>query len=159
MSGCVDQVVAPAIREAAIRLLTRHGIEVVLAEGEACCGSLSHHLGREHEALAFVKNNIDAWTREIEAGLDAILITASGCGTTIKDYGFMLRSDPAYAAKAARRLRARARTSPNISRRSSLPSPDARAGWRRLSLGLFHAARPEDHARAEGAAAPRPASR
>ncbi|MDO8533307.1 MAG: glycolate oxidase subunit GlcF [Xanthobacteraceae bacterium] len=102
MSGCVDQVVAPAIREAAIRLLTRHGIEVVLAEGEACCGSLSHHLGREREALAFVRNNIDVWTREIEAGLDAILITASGCGTTIKDYGFTLRTDKAYAAKAAR---------------------------------------------------------
>jgi glycolate oxidase iron-sulfur subunit len=102
MSGCVDQVVAPAIREAAIRLLTRHGIEVVLAEGEGCCGSLSHHLGREHEALSFVKNNIDVWTREIDQGLDAILITASGCGTTIKDYGFMLRSDPAYAAKAAK---------------------------------------------------------
>jgi glycolate oxidase iron-sulfur subunit len=94
--------VAPAIRAAAIRLLTRHGIEVVLAEGEACCGSLSHHLGREAEALAFVRNNIDAWTREIENGLDAILITASGCGTTIKDYGFMLRTDPAYAQKAAK---------------------------------------------------------
>jgi glycolate oxidase iron-sulfur subunit len=103
MSGCVDQVAAPGVRDAAIRLLTRHGIEVVLAEGEACCGSLSHHLGREAEALAFVKNNVDAWTREIEGeGIDAILITASGCGTTVKDYGFMLRLDPAYAEKAAR---------------------------------------------------------
>jgi len=103
MSGCVDQVVAPAIRAAAIRLLTRHGIEVVLAEGEACCGSLSHHMGREDEALAFVRNNIDAWTSEIEGkGLDAILITASGCGTTVKDYGYMLRTDPAYVKKAAK---------------------------------------------------------
>ncbi len=103
MSGCVDQVVKPAIREAAIRLLTRHGVEVVLPEGEACCGSLSHHMGREHEAHDFVKNNVDAWTREIErGGLDAILITASGCGTTVKDYGFMLRNDAAYAEKAAK---------------------------------------------------------
>ncbi len=103
MSGCVDQVVKPSIREATIRLLTRHGIEVVLPKGEACCGSLSHHMGREHEAHGFVKNNVDAWTAEIEnGGLDAILITASGCGTTVKDYGFMLRNDAAYAQKAAR---------------------------------------------------------
>ena len=103
MSGCVDQVAAPRVRDAAARLLARHGIEVVFARGEACCGSLSHHLGRENEATALVKNNIDAWTREIEGeGLDAILITASGCGTTVKDYGFMLRFDTAYAEKAAR---------------------------------------------------------
>jgi glycolate oxidase iron-sulfur subunit len=103
LSGCVDRVVQPAIRAAAIRLLNRQGIEVVLTEGEACCGSLSHHMGREHEALAFVRNNVDAWTREIEGGgLDAILITASGCGTTIKDYGFMLRTDPSYRDKAAK---------------------------------------------------------
>jgi glycolate oxidase iron-sulfur subunit len=103
LSGCVDRVVQPAIRAAAIRLLNRQGIEVVLAEGEGCCGSLSHHMGREHEALRFVRNNVDAWTREIEGkGLDAILITASGCGTTIKDYGFMLRTDPNYRDKAAK---------------------------------------------------------
>jgi glycolate oxidase iron-sulfur subunit len=103
LSGCVDKVVKPSIREAAIRVLNRHGIEVVLAEGEACCGSLVHHMGREHEALGFVRNNIDAWMREIEGqGLDAILITASGCGTTIKDYGFMLRRDLTYKDKAAR---------------------------------------------------------
>jgi glycolate oxidase iron-sulfur subunit len=103
MSGCVDRVVAPRIRDATIRLLTRHGIEVVLAEGEACCGSLSHHMGREEEAFGFVKNNVDAWTRAIESqGIDAILITASGCGTTVKDYGYMLRLDPAYAGKAER---------------------------------------------------------
>lgn len=103
LSGCVDKVVKPSIREAAIRLLNRNGIEVVLAAGEACCGSLPHHMGREHDALGFVRNNVDAWTREIEGeGLDAILVTASGCGTTIKDYGFMLRTDPAYQEKAAR---------------------------------------------------------
>ncbi len=103
LSGCINPVLAPSTDEAAIRLLNRHGIEVVVAAGEACCGSLAHHMGREAEALAFARNNIDAWTREIEgAGLDAILITVSGCGTVIKDYGFMLRTDKAYADKAAR---------------------------------------------------------
>jgi glycolate oxidase iron-sulfur subunit len=103
LSGCINPVLAPSTNEAAIRILNRHGIEVVVAKGEACCGSLVHHLGREEQALAQARNNIDAWTAEIDGeGLDAILITVSGCGTTIKDYGFMLRTDPAYAAKAAR---------------------------------------------------------
>jgi glycolate oxidase iron-sulfur subunit len=102
LSGCINPVLAPSIDEAAVRLLTRHGIEVVVAKGEGCCGSLVHHMGREAQALAMARNNIDAWTREIEAGgLDAILTTVSGCGTTLKDYGFMLRTDPAYAEKAA----------------------------------------------------------
>jgi glycolate oxidase iron-sulfur subunit len=103
LSGCVSPIMSPQTTEAAIRLLNRCGVEVVIAQGEACCGSLTHHMGREHEAFAQAKNNIDAWTREIEAnGLDAILVTASGCGTTIKDYGFMLREDAAYAEKAKR---------------------------------------------------------
>jgi glycolate oxidase iron-sulfur subunit len=103
MAGCVTPVIGPSVNEAAIRVLTRHGIEVVSAQGEACCGGIVHHMGREHEALAAARRNIDAWTAEIEGeGLDAIVITASGCGTTVKDYGFMLRNDPAYGAKAAR---------------------------------------------------------
>jgi glycolate oxidase iron-sulfur subunit len=102
LSGCINPVLAPSTDEAAVRLLTRHGVEVVVAQGEGCCGSLVHHMGREEQALAQARNNIDAWTREIEAGgLDAILTTVSGCGITIKDYGFMLRTDAAYAAKAA----------------------------------------------------------
>jgi glycolate dehydrogenase iron-sulfur subunit len=102
LSGCVGPVIAPSINAAAIRLLTRHGVEVVVTE-EGCCGSLEHHMGRESAALAAARRRIDAWTAEIEEeGLDAILVTASGCGTTIKDYGFMLRGDRAYAGKAAR---------------------------------------------------------
>jgi glycolate oxidase iron-sulfur subunit len=102
LSGCINPVLAPSTDEAAVRLLTRHGVEVVVAQGEGCCGSLVHHMGREGQALAQARNNIDAWTREIEAGgLDAILTTVSGCGITLKDYGFMLRTDTAYAAKAA----------------------------------------------------------
>ncbi|GKX34192.1 MAG: glycolate oxidase iron-sulfur subunit [Rhizobiaceae bacterium MnEN-MB40S] len=103
LTGCAQQVLEPETNAAAIRLLTRLGVEVVTPEGEACCGSLVHHMGREEQALASARVNVDAWTREIEGeGLDAIIITASGCGTTIKDYGFMLREDPAYSAKAAR---------------------------------------------------------
>jgi glycolate oxidase iron-sulfur subunit len=103
LSGCAQPVLRPATNEATIRLLNRLGIEVVLPKGEGCCGALVHHMGREEQGHAFAARNIDAWTREIEGeGLDAIIITASGCGTTIKDYGFMFREDPAMAAKAAR---------------------------------------------------------
>jgi glycolate oxidase iron-sulfur subunit len=103
LTGCAQAVLAPSINEAAIRFLARHGVDVVLPKGEGCCGALVHHMGRDDEALAFARRNIDVWMREVEnGGLDAILITASGCGTTIKDYGFMLRDDPAYAEKAAR---------------------------------------------------------
>jgi glycolate oxidase iron-sulfur subunit len=103
LDGCINPVLAPAINAAAIRLLTRHGIEVVVASGEGCCGALAHHLGRDGQALLEVRHNVDVWTREIRGeGLDAILITASGCGTMIKDYGYLLRGDPDYADKAAR---------------------------------------------------------
>jgi glycolate oxidase iron-sulfur subunit len=100
LAGCVNDVLSPDINAAAIRVLTRLGIEVVVAQGAGCCGSLVHHMGREDEALAQARANIDAWTA-IE-GLDAIVITTSGCGTTVKDYDFMLRTDPAYAAPARR---------------------------------------------------------
>ena len=103
LSGCAQQVLKPEINAATIRLLTRHGVEVVVSNGMGCCGSLTHHLGQEGSALAFARANIDAWCREIDgAGLDAIIANASGCGTTLKDYGFMLREDRAWAAKAAK---------------------------------------------------------
>jgi len=96
-------VLDPGINAAATRLLNRMGLDVVFLRDEGCCGALVHHMGREEEADAFARHNIDVWTREIEArGLDAVVITTSGCGTTIKDYGFMLRKDEAYAEKAAR---------------------------------------------------------
>jgi glycolate oxidase iron-sulfur subunit len=103
LTGCAQPVLDPGINEAAVRLLNRLDVEVVAAAGEGCCGALVHHMGRERQALDFARANVDAWTMLIEnGGLDAIVITASGCGTTIKDYGFMLRLDPAYAEKAAR---------------------------------------------------------
>lgn len=103
LTGCAQSVLGPGTNEATIRLLTRLGVEVVVPKGEGCCGALVHHMGREEDSLAAARRNVDAWTREIEAGgLDAIIVTASGCGTTVKDYGHMLARDPAYAAKAAR---------------------------------------------------------
>ncbi|HEY0120207.1 MAG TPA: glycolate oxidase subunit GlcF [Rhizobium sp.] len=103
LTGCAQPVLDPGINEATIRLLTRLGVEVVVPEGETCCGSLTHHMGREEQALASARANVDVWMREVEAGgLDAIIVTTSGCGTTIKDYGHMLRLDPAYADKAAK---------------------------------------------------------
>ena len=103
LSGCAQPVLNPRINEATVELLTRIGVEVVVPKGEGCCGALVHHMGREDDALAAARKNVDAWTREIDnGGLDAIIITTSGCGTTIKDYGHMLRLDPDYAQKAAR---------------------------------------------------------
>jgi glycolate oxidase iron-sulfur subunit len=103
LQGCAQQVLAPRINQAAVNLLTRHGIEVVLVKDEQCCGALTHHLGREAAALAFARANITAWLAEAErGGLDAILVTTSGCGTVIKDYGFMLREEANFAAAAAK---------------------------------------------------------
>jgi glycolate oxidase iron-sulfur subunit len=101
LTGCAQSVLAPQINAATIRLLNRAGIEVVHPKGEGCCGSLAHHMGAEKRALKQARADIDAWTRELEnGGLEAIVVTASGCGSTIMDYGYMLRDDPAYAEKA-----------------------------------------------------------
>ncbi len=103
LTGCAQQVLETEINEATVRLLTRFGIEIVVAQGAGCCGSLVHHMGKEAQSHQQAKANIDAWTRELAGeGLDAIVITASGCGTTVKDYGHMLRHDRNYAAKAAK---------------------------------------------------------
>ena len=103
MQGCVQQVLAGQINDATIRVLTRLGCDVVVADGSGCCGALTHHLGKEHQALAAVKANVRAWTTEIDGeGVDAIVVNASGCGTTVKDYGFMLRNDEELADAAER---------------------------------------------------------
>ncbi|MFO1040038.1 MAG: glycolate oxidase subunit GlcF [Geminicoccaceae bacterium] len=103
LAGCAQQVIAPSINDATVRLLNRHGVELVVAKGAGCCGALTHHMGKDDHALASARANIDAWTAELDrGGLDAIVINTSGCGTTVKDYGFMLREDPAYAEKATR---------------------------------------------------------
>lgn len=103
MTGCVQQVLRPDINDATIRLLARRGVDVVVANGAGCCGAVVQHMGEEEEAKRHARRNIDAWWKEIDRGeLDAIIINASGCGTTVKDYGHMLRNDPAYAERAER---------------------------------------------------------
>lgn len=103
LKGCAQSVLDPEINEATVRLLHRHGVEAVSVAGEGCCGALNHHLGQTSSSHAAAKRNIDAWISEMDGpGLDAIIITASGCGTTVKDYGFIFRDDPDYARKAAR---------------------------------------------------------
>jgi glycolate dehydrogenase iron-sulfur subunit len=103
LKGCAQQVLAPRINRAAINVLTRHGVEVVLVRDEQCCGALTHHLGRDDDALARARANVSAWSAEAAGeGLDAILVTTSGCGTVIKDYGYMLREDRDFAGPAAK---------------------------------------------------------
>lgn len=103
MEGCAQPVLQPSINAATHFLLARHGIEALTVAREGCCGALTHHLGQENLARETARRNIDAWTEEMQRGkVDAILITASGCGTTVKDYAFMFRQEPAYAEKAAR---------------------------------------------------------
>ena len=97
LRGCVQSVLDPNINAAAIRLLTRLGYEVVVTDNNSCCGSITHHMGKEASALASAKAMIDQWTN---ANVDHIIITTSGCGVTIKDYGHMLRLDPEYASRA-----------------------------------------------------------
>ncbi len=102
LTGCAQQVLAPSINEATIRLLTRMGIEVVITREQGCCGALNHHMGEADASHRLAAANIRAWMREIDGeGLDAIVINTSGCGTTVKDYGFMFREDAALAGPAA----------------------------------------------------------
>ena len=102
MTGCAQKALNTDINDATIRLLTRLGCEVVVAEGAGCCGSLTHHMGITDDSHAAAAANIKAWAREMDgAGLDAIVINTSGCGTTVKDYGHMFRNDP-LAQDAAR---------------------------------------------------------
>jgi glycolate oxidase iron-sulfur subunit len=101
LTGCAQRVLDPGINAATIRLLTRHGCEVVVAEGAGCCGALTHHMGRTAESHATAARTIRAWMREVRGeGIDAVVVNASGCGTTVKDYGHMFRGE-ALAEDAA----------------------------------------------------------
>ena len=101
LTGCVQRIISPQINEATIRLLNRHDIEVVVPKGIGCCGSLNHHLGKSDLAHQTFKKNISIWYDEyLKNGLDAIISNTSGCGTTLKDYGFIFRSDEDFKKKA-----------------------------------------------------------
>ncbi len=101
LTGCVQPAAAAGINAAAARVLDRLGISLVAAADE-CCGALAHHLSQEERCLRQMRHNIDAWWPRIESGAEALVVTASGCGAMIRDYGRLLREDPAYALKAAR---------------------------------------------------------
>ncbi|MGN6788093.1 MAG: glycolate oxidase subunit GlcF [Rhodanobacteraceae bacterium] len=102
LDGCVQPVAAPATNAAAARVLAKLGIELAHTEGAGCCGAISHHLTAPEEARAFMRRNIDAWWPRIEAGAEALVMTASGCGAVVREYGHLLHDDPMYAAKATR---------------------------------------------------------
>jgi glycolate oxidase iron-sulfur subunit len=102
LEGCVQPDIDPGINAAAARVLDRLGVTLIAAPNAGCCGALSQHLGAVEAARDAMRRNIDAWWPEIEAGAEAIVMTASGCGSQVKDYGYLLRDDPAYAGKAAR---------------------------------------------------------
>ena len=142
MAGCAQSVLAPSINAAAARLLARAGYAVVAAPGEGCCGSLVLHLGREADAKAAARANFDAWTAEIaRGGLEAIVITASGCGATVKDYAHLLADDPAYAAKAAR-VAALAKDVSEVLATAELGAPTRETGL----VVAYHAACSMQHA-------------
>jgi glycolate dehydrogenase iron-sulfur subunit len=102
MTGCAQKVLAPDINDSTIRLLARHGVEVLIPKAAGCCGALPLHMGKEDNALDLARENIRAWSTEIEGdGLDAILINTSGCGTTVKDYGHLFEDDKELSVKAA----------------------------------------------------------
>jgi glycolate oxidase iron-sulfur subunit len=95
LAGCAQQAIGPSINEATIALLNRLGIEVIIPASSGCCGALVHHMGRHEEALEAARRNVAAWTGELRKdGLDAVIVNTSGCGTVLKDYGFLLRNDP-----------------------------------------------------------------
>jgi glycolate oxidase iron-sulfur subunit len=101
LNNCVEPTLTPSVVAATLRVLDALGIEV-LQPGGGCCGAVSQHLSAAKDARVFMRRNIDAWWPAIEAGAEAILVTASGCGAMVKDYGWHLRDDPAYAERAER---------------------------------------------------------
>ena len=100
LEGCVQPAMAPAINAAAAKVLDALGISLIRAPGEGCCGAVSHHLNARDEALTHARRNIDAWWPVIKSGAEAIVVTASGCGTMVQDYGHLLGHDPGYAGQA-----------------------------------------------------------
>ncbi|BFO53513.1 glycolate oxidase subunit GlcF [Acidovorax sacchari] len=103
LAGCVQPAMLPNVNRATARVLDAAGIQTVIAAGEGCCGAVKFHLNDQDGGLAQMRANIDAWWPHVEAGgVEAIVLNASGCGATVKEYGHLLRHDPAYAARAER---------------------------------------------------------
>jgi glycolate oxidase iron-sulfur subunit len=138
LAGCVQQPLAPQINAATIRLLTRLGCEVVLAEGAGCCGALDHHMGGAETARGMARGNVAAWSRAAAqpGGLDAVIVNASGCGTMVKDYGFLLRGEAGGGAAGAARIAGLARDVSEFVAEHRLlpeliepPAPGLRVAW------------------------------
>jgi glycolate oxidase iron-sulfur subunit len=102
LAGCVQPSLSPDINAAAARVLDRIGVSLIEAPGAGCCGALRFHLNYQERGLDDMRALIDAWWPRVEAGAEAIVMTASGCGVTVKEYGHHLRHDPRYAEKAAK---------------------------------------------------------
>ncbi|MFN4058821.1 MAG: glycolate oxidase subunit GlcF [Roseinatronobacter sp.] len=134
MTGCAQRALNTDINDATIRLLRRLGAEVVIAQGQGCCGALTHHMGKTQESHATAARNIRAWWAEMQgAGLDAIVINTSGCGTTVKDYGHMFRTEP--LAKEAAAVAAIAKDVSEVIQKLGLP-----AGAKQGLRVAYHAA-------------------
>ena len=149
MTGCAQRALNTDINDATIRLLTRLGCEVVVAEGAGCCGALTHHMGKTAESHATAARNIRAWRREMaQGGLDAIVINTSGCGTTVKDYGHMFRTEP--LAEDAAAVAAIARDVSEVLAQLGLPEGAAK-GMRvayHAACSLQHGQKIKDHPKA-----------
>jgi glycolate oxidase iron-sulfur subunit len=126
LDGCVQPAVAPSINLAAAQLLDRLGISLVRVK-EGCCGALAHHLVDADRARAHMRQSIETWWPEIERGAEALVVTASGCGAMVRDYGPLLQDDPAYARKAARVTELARDISDVVAQ--ELAKPDAKLGW------------------------------
>jgi glycolate oxidase iron-sulfur subunit len=149
MTGCAQRALNTDINDATIRLLTRLGCEVVIAEGAGCCGALTHHMGKTAESHATAARNIRAWRREMTAGgLDAIVINTSGCGTTVKDYGHLFRTDPLAADAAA--VAAIAKDVSEVLAQLGLPegAPKAMRVAYHAACSLQHGQKIKDHPKA-----------
>ncbi|MFN3544627.1 MAG: glycolate oxidase subunit GlcF [Thiobacillus sp.] len=134
LAGCVQPGLKPNINAAAARVLDRLGISLTVAAEAGCCGALAHHLDDTESSLAAARRNIDAWLPQLDAGVEAIVMTASGCGVMVKDYGWLLRDDPAYAQKAARVAAATRDISEILAaERDALKPLRARAGAKRIA--------------------------
>ena len=149
MTGCAQKALNTDINDATIRLLTRMGCEVVVAQGAGCCGALTHHMGKTGESHGSAAANIRAWVAEMDGeGLDAIVINTSGCGTTVKDYGYMFRTSP--LAKDAARVAAIAMDVSEVMAQLELPE-SASQGMvvaYHAACSLQHGQKVKDHPKA-----------
>jgi glycolate oxidase iron-sulfur subunit len=147
LRGCVQRVLRPDLNDATIRFLNHLGYDVTLSEGEGCCGALTLHMGKEADAKVFAKKNIDAWQDQRHKGgpFNAIIMNASGCGTTVKDYGHLLASDPAYAEKA----KYVSSLAKDIAEFAASEKIDAPVGWSDIRVA-YHSACSMQHAQRIG---------